>query len=340
MLRSSGGYPPRSCQLARSLIGACAAFGLAAFVGASVPGSSGCIIPDYCILVQSPGTDWCRNVAGAVMWPAGDPNAVEPIIGPGGMPPQGCRCFSDAEHQILNDEVPEPAYQQRVDELEVLARQECAALVPPGFDHNCFETATEPASVDIAFGNGAGSCIGSCTYIKPPPGGTCDDLDLPAQCDGGGPGGSGSVEGTGDPAGSSDTIVADSSGGDQGDEESSGAGGLHASDFIECDGSQCQIDAGFARMLYQDPALLLDESTRLRFDAKTRRFELVSVRSGSVAWALGLRSGDRLESIDGHEIDSLDRALSIYAQGAAATSISVRIIRGTQWLDFELSFVP
>ena len=93
-------------------------------------------------------------------------------------------------------------------------------------------------------------------------------------------------------------------------------------------------------MIYRDPTLLLDESARLYYDHGTQRHVFIGIEPGSVAYTLGFRTGDRLESVDGTIIDGLDAALHAYVQAADESTLAVRVRRGTQWLDFDDSFVP
>lgn len=254
-----------------------------------------------------------------------------PVVDADGDPPKGCRCFNDAEHQILDDEVPACKYDELLAELEDAVRQQCQALVLPGFDHNCWQS--NGANASIPEGevpeDSPGACIGNCEVGG---GGSCPD-PTPYECetgdgDGGlcqttGPGtGSGGADSTGDP------------------DSSSGVMGLDAPRFIACEGTTCDVDAAFAKMLYHDPTLLLGESTRLHYDRAARRHVFVDVEPGSVAHTLGLRTGDRLESVDGTVIDGLDAALNVYAHSADQTGLSVRVRREDQWLDFDYSFVP
>ncbi|MCA9709036.1 MAG: hypothetical protein KDK70_24540, partial [Myxococcales bacterium] len=128
------------------------------------PASGGCIYPDHCIKVTSPGHDWCRNLANAIQWPAGGSlDDAEPVLDAEGDAPKGCVCFNDAEDQILDDEVPACRYEQLIEEIEQAAREECQSLVLPGYDHNCW-TATGPqaSTPGIEFFGGAGACIGNC----------------------------------------------------------------------------------------------------------------------------------------------------------------------------------
>ena len=119
----------------------------------------GCLIPDYCIEIYTPGTDWCRALPEAQMWPSGQPQTPEPILDPEGGGPTGCICFNDAEQQILTDQAPAADYGQLRAQLEKAARDKCVSLVPAGYDHDCDTTLAEPE----APGQDSYECKGSCT---------------------------------------------------------------------------------------------------------------------------------------------------------------------------------
>jgi S1-C subfamily serine protease len=139
---------------------------------------------------------------------------------------------------------------------------------------------------------------------------------------------------------------AETSGGESGlDDTGDTSGGvmldqLDVDAFVACDGQDCEIDEAFARRLYTDPSPLLAQSTQLVYQAKAQRHVLRGVDPGSLAHALGLRTGDQLESIDGMIIHDLDSALRAYVQIGDATAIEVKVKRGSQWLDFTYTFVP
>lgn len=312
-----------------ALLGAAAAF--------LSPGTSGCVYHDTCIKVTSPGHDWCRNVAIARQWPIGGSfdDAVL-ILRPDGAPPRGCRCYNDAENETLELHVPECRYLAFVDELEQAARQACESLVMPGYDHNCWTMSGPQASfVEDTFFDKAGSCIGNCEYGPPPSGGSCPAPN-PYECatgddSGGGDEGcdSGSVE-TGEGESGLDETGSDTSGGEM----------LDIEGLIVCDEHWCEIDEGLARELYADPATLLDQGARLVYHDETRRHVVRGVASGSVAFALGLRDGDWLESVDGMVIHDFESALQAYLRLRDADALEVRVRRGSQWLDFTYTFVP
>jgi hypothetical protein len=300
----------------------------------ATPSTTGCIYHDTCIKVTSPGHDWCRNVALAQMWPVGGSfEAGEPVLRPDGFPPRGCRCYNDAEVQVFTDEAPECKLEAFVDDLEQAARQECQSLVPPGYDHNCWTTAGSEASiVEGHYPLGVGTCIGSCEYGSPPAGGSCPEPS-PYECETGDGGDMGC-----DSEGDVDTGTGDSGLDDTGSDTS---GGVMADidAFVTCDGQECEIDEAFARRLYGDPSPLVDQGTRLVYNAKAQRHVLSGVERGSLAYALGLREGDRLESVDDMIIHDLDSALRAYARLGNATVLHVRMKRGFQWLDFTYTFV-
>jgi hypothetical protein len=290
---------------------------------------------DTCIKVTTPGWDWCRNLALAKMWPVGGSfEDAEPVLRSDGGSPRGCRCYNDAEDQIFVDEAPECQYEGFLDDLAQAAREECQALVPPGYDHNCWTVSGPQASVvEGENSQGPGSCVGNCEYGSPPVGGSCPSPS-PYECATGGYGDEGCA-----PEGDAGTSTGDS-GQDETGSDTSGGGVLGDIDaFVDCHGFDCEIDETFARQLYLDPSPLLDDAARLVYDAKLRRHVLHRVEPGSLAHALGLRTGDVLEAVSETTISDLDSALAAYARLAEADTVRVLVKRGSQWLDFTYTFV-
>jgi hypothetical protein len=144
----------------------------------------GCIFNDYCIVITTLGTDWCVVIEDAMMWPAGQPDLAQPVSASGGGAPRGCECFNDADVAILADELPVDVFGGLVGEMQADARNECAIAVPPGFDHNCYiEDGSLAPSFGSPFSDGpSDDCIGSCSYIKPPPNGSCNEDPDPYEC--------------------------------------------------------------------------------------------------------------------------------------------------------------
>jgi hypothetical protein len=144
----------------------------------------GCILPDYCIVILTQGTDWCVVIEDAMMWPVGQPDLAEPVSAPNGGAPRGCQCFNDADVAILADGLPADVFGGLVGEIEADARNECALAVPPGFDHNCYiEDGSLAPGFSLPHHEGPSDhCIGSCAYIKPPPNGSCGEDPDPYEC--------------------------------------------------------------------------------------------------------------------------------------------------------------
>lgn len=162
-----------------------------------------CIVPDYCIELYTPGVDWCAVLDGAMIWPNDQPELAEPLVDEYGGPPKGCVCFNDADQAILGDGTPAEQYDALSAIIGSSARNACNALVPLGYDSNCFVKDGEGAAVaQSIFASGpSNDCKGKCVFTNPPPFGDCpeknpyecnddehgnDEVDEPADVDSGG----------------------------------------------------------------------------------------------------------------------------------------------------------
>ena len=59
----------------------CVGFGLG--LGAALVLTPGCVIPDSCPVIATKGTNWCLSMQDAQMWPPGQPELAEPVVGQG-----------------------------------------------------------------------------------------------------------------------------------------------------------------------------------------------------------------------------------------------------------------
>ena len=74
-----------------------------------------------------------------------------------------------------------------------------------------------------------------------------------------------------------------------------------------------------------------------RKDGKLLGLRLFGIRPGSLLQTLGLQNGDRLESINGLEIASPQKALEAYARLSTAKRLSVRVVRLGRPLQIDLN---
>jgi hypothetical protein len=164
-----------------SLLGA----GLLAGTAASLA-PTGCLIPDYCILFNAPGRDWCVSMPGAKMWPIGQPELAQPIRDEIYQVPKGCVCLNQVEQMIIGEGVPQGAHDQLVAQIQLATRNDCASNVPLGWDSNCYlGPPNDPEFDSVAPGEISIECIGSCTYLHDPPGSaTCGEDPNPFECNG------------------------------------------------------------------------------------------------------------------------------------------------------------
>ncbi|NVB37072.1 hypothetical protein G6O69_04465 [Pseudenhygromyxa sp. WMMC2535] len=276
-------------------------------------------------MIRTAGRDWCRYIDGARMWPPGEPEAAVPVYAVEGGPPLGCRCFNAAEHDILDTQLPEDKLAELHAELAEAARNECHLLVPQGYAHNCYdEDSPDAPSLGVPTADGLSSdCFGSCAYANPPLGKDCPEDPDPWECN---------------DDGGDDDVGGDELGDDDGDEETQRFDDL--TQQITCQGDECTIVRDFAHALWTDPEQLLTDDARLIFNADHARFVLSHVRPGSLAHALGLRSGDIIETVNGHLIDGPEAGLVVYVDNEHAKTLTLGLTRDGQWIERRFIFSP
>ena len=74
-------------------------------------------------------------------------------------------------------------------------------------------------------------------------------------------------------------------------------------------------------------------------DGKVIGLRLFGIRPGSVLGTLGLRNGDRLETINGFEVASPEKALQAYAQLRNASHLHVQLHRVGKPLELDLNII-
>ena len=63
-------------------------------------------------------------------------------------------------------------------------------------------------------------------------------------------------------------------------------------------------------------------------NGKSNGFKLVAIRPGSFYSKIGIQNGDVVQRINGHEMNSPDKALEIYSKLKDAQTITVDLNRG------------
>lgn len=118
------------------------------------------------VIAPQPGYEWCVEVQGPVGSATDPTNLLVGIVEPDLTDPRGCRCFSAAEDQLLDDGAhaeqggdPLPAgYEALRDELVAAARVRCSELAveeePPLMYTNCLS-----APVSLPYRHEDASCI-------------------------------------------------------------------------------------------------------------------------------------------------------------------------------------
>jgi general secretion pathway protein C len=112
-----------------------------------------------------------------------------------------------------------------------------------------------------------------------------------------------------------------------------------ARDAINCEGHDCTVDRRFVDQLMADPRQLSRQARLVPAvkDGAIRGFRLSRVRRGTLPRLLGLHNGDTLLAVNGTDLDSLDRAVGLYAKLRRASNLSVTVERKGKVFDKNIS---
>jgi type II secretion system protein C len=113
-----------------------------------------------------------------------------------------------------------------------------------------------------------------------------------------------------------------------------------AAEAISCDESQtnCTVDKAFVEKLMANPAQLAKQARIVPAvaDGETKGYKFYGIRPGSLPKLLGLKNGDLLTSVNGHELESLDQAMDLYNKLRRASHLSVTIERKGKVIQKEI----
>jgi hypothetical protein len=107
---------------------------------------------------------------------------------------------------------------------------------------------------------------------------------------------------------------------------------------IRCKDTRCEIDRQLFDKLLRDTTMLASEA---RFvpsirDGKPNGFKFYAILAGSVYARIGLQNGDTLKAVNGEEISTPDRALSVYTKMHKAEKLSLSLERRGEPVTLEL----
>ncbi|MCA9711522.1 MAG: hypothetical protein KDK70_37130 [Myxococcales bacterium] len=113
-----------------------------------------------------------------------------------------------------------------------------------------------------------------------------------------------------------------------------------AADAIKCtensNGQSCTVERQFVAQLLANPAVLTTQARTKPYDKYgVQGFQLSRVRKGSIPYMLGIRSGNVIKAINGHELKSLDGAMKLYTQLRSASHLSVDYVQGSKGKLYE-----
>ncbi|PRP92062.1 hypothetical protein ENSA5_51560 [Enhygromyxa salina] len=104
-----------------------------------------------------------------------------------------------------------------------------------------------------------------------------------------------------------------------------------ASEAISCDSdfASCTVDKAFVEKLLANPAQLTKQARIVPAvrDGETKGYKFYGIRPGSLPKLLGMKNGDLLTSVNGHQLESLDQAMDLYNKLRRASHLSVTLER-------------
>lgn len=113
-----------------------------------------------------------------------------------------------------------------------------------------------------------------------------------------------------------------------------------AAEAISCDKdmTSCTVDKKFVEKLLSNPAQLTKQARIVPAvrDGETKGYKFYGIRPGSLPKLLGMKNGDLLTSVNGHQLESLDQAMDLYTKLRRASHLSVSIERKGKTIQKEI----
>lgn len=111
-----------------------------------------------------------------------------------------------------------------------------------------------------------------------------------------------------------------------------------ASEAINCSGDSCTVEREFVEKLLANPAMLAKQARVVPAikNGSTEGFKFYGIRRGSLPRLLGLKNGDLIKSINGEELDSMDKAMKLYTKLRRASNLTITLERKGKAVNKEI----
>jgi type II secretion system protein C len=113
-----------------------------------------------------------------------------------------------------------------------------------------------------------------------------------------------------------------------------------AAEAISCDAdfTSCTVDKAFVEKLLSNPAQLTRQARIVPAvrDGETKGYKFYGIRPGSLPKLLGMKNGDLLTSVNGHQLESLDQAMDLYTKLRRASHLSISLERQGEVIQKEI----
>jgi type II secretion system protein C len=113
-----------------------------------------------------------------------------------------------------------------------------------------------------------------------------------------------------------------------------------AAEAISCDAdfTSCTVDKAFVEKLLANPAQLTRQARIVPAvrDGETKGYKFYGIRPGSLPKLLGMKNGDLLTSVNGHQLESLDQAMDLYTKLRRASHLSITLERQGEVIQKEI----
>ena len=112
-----------------------------------------------------------------------------------------------------------------------------------------------------------------------------------------------------------------------------------AEEAINCDGDSCTVDRAFVESLMANPAQLTKQARIVpsQKDGETRGYKLYGIRRGTLPKLLGFKNGDMLKSVNGEDLNSIDKAMGLYTKLRRASNLTVEVERKGKTVTKEIT---